>query len=112
VAASDTTWNASIDLVAGLNTILVTGTDAAGSVTLEAAVTRVVSSGSFIGGPVGIADALRALYIAVGVITPTLDDMIRGDVAPMVNGLPAPDGRIGVDDALLILKKVAGLVNF
>jgi hypothetical protein len=111
-ATADTIWNASIDLVAGLNTITVTATDAAGSVTLEAAVTRVISDGSLFGGPVGIADALRALHIAVGVITPTPDDMIRGDVAPLVNGVPAPDGRIGVDDAMLILKKVAGLISF
>jgi hypothetical protein len=85
-------------------------------VTLEAAVTRVISDGSLMGGPVGgpvvMADALKALHIAVGVITPTADDLIRGDVAPQVNGVPAPDGRIGVDDALLILKKAAGLINF
>jgi cytochrome c peroxidase len=111
-SVSDTTWNALIDLTAGVNNIMVTATDAAGSVTLEAAVTRVISDGSLTGGPIGIADALRALHIAVGVITPTPDDLIRGDVAPQVAGVPAPDGRIGVDDALLILKKVAGLVNF
>jgi cytochrome c peroxidase len=116
VAASATTWNATVDLTPGLNNIAVTATDAVGSVTLEAAVTRVISDGSLMGGPVGgpvvMADALKALHIAVGVITPTADDLIRGDVAPQVNGVPAPDGRIGVDDALLILKKAAGLINF
>jgi cytochrome c peroxidase len=112
-AAAATTWSAPIDLAPGLNNIVVTATDAVGSVTLEAAVTRVISDGSLLGtGPVTIADALRALHIAVGVITPTADDLIRGDVAPQVNGVPAPDGRIGVDDALLILKKAAGLINF
>jgi len=75
-------------------------------------VTRFIADGSFFGGTVNISDALRALHIAVGLITPTLDDMIRGDVAPLVNGIPAPDDRIGVDDALLILKKAAGLVSF
>jgi len=111
-ATSDTTWSVTIELTAGPNTITVTGTDALGSVTLTAAVTRTISAGSFSGGPVTIVDALRALHIAVGVITPTADDLLRGDVAPLANGVPAPDGRIGVDDALLILKKVAGLVSF
>jgi hypothetical protein len=112
-ATSDTTWSATIDLAAGPNTITVTGADALGSVTVTASVTRTLSSGSFSGGAaVSIADALRALQIAVGNITPTADDLIFGDVAPQVAGVPAPDGRIGVDDALLILKKVAGLASF
>jgi hypothetical protein len=33
-------------------------------------------------------------------------------VAPLVNGVPAPDSRIDVADALTILKKVVGLVKF
>jgi hypothetical protein len=80
---------------------------------LTASVTRTLSSGSFSGAPaVTIVDALRALHIAVGLITPTADDMLRGDVAPLAAGVPAPDGRIGVDDALLILKKAVGLASF
>jgi cytochrome c peroxidase len=111
-AINDTAWNATIDLAPGQNNITLTGTDVQGSVTLGATVTRFIADGSFFGGTVNISDALRALHIAVGLITPTLDDMIRGDVAPLVNGIPAPDDRIGVDDALLILKKAAGLVSF
>jgi hypothetical protein len=33
-------------------------------------------------------------------------------VAPFVSGIPSPDGKIDLTDALMILKKVVGLVNF
>ena len=51
---------------------------------------------------------LKALRIAVGLVTPTAEERLRGDVAP----LGAPDDRIDVSDALLILKKAVGLVSF
>jgi hypothetical protein len=39
-------------------------------------------------GAVTIADALRALQIAVGLITPTATDLAKGDVAPFVSNKP------------------------
>lgn len=112
-APTTTTWTATIALATGLNSITVTGTDAASNVvTVTAAVTRSISDGSFKGGPVSVADALKALQIAVGLATPSTDDLLRGDCSPLVNGVPAPDGRIGVDDALVILKKAVGLIIF
>jgi len=33
-------------------------------------------------------------------------------VAPLVNGVPQPDGKLDVGDVLLILRKVVGLVDF
>ena len=61
------------------------------------------------GAAATVLDALKALRIAVGIITnPTPADMLHGDVAP----LGAPDGRIDAADALLILKKAVGLVSF
>jgi hypothetical protein len=69
--------------------------------------------GAFKGNGVpDITDALKALRIAVGLVIPSADDMLHGDVAPLVNGVPAPDGKIDVADAPLILKKVVGLINF
>jgi len=63
-------------------------------------------------GRVDVADAIRALKIAVGLIAPTATDMLRGDSAPVgKDGIPVPDSRIKVDDALLILKKVVGLTS-
>ena len=63
-------------------------------------------------GLVTVADALLALRVAVN---PTLMDpkyLVNGDVAPLVNGVPHPDGIIDVSDALLILKKVVGLLSW
>ncbi len=109
-----TTWSATIGLAGGLNTVTATATDIDGNVvTVPASVNVIFSDGCLnCGGAVGIADAVRALQIAAGNITPTVNDLIHGDVAPLVNGVPNPDNRIGADDALLILKKVAGLVSF
>jgi hypothetical protein len=33
-------------------------------------------------------------------------------VAPLVAGVPAPDGNIGVSDLLQVMRKVLGLTSF
>jgi len=60
-------------------------------------------------GQVGIADALMALRASVNLVTPTADELKRGDVAPLLHGVPEPDGKIYINDALLILRKAVGL---
>jgi len=61
-------------------------------------------------GVVDVADALRALKIAVQLVTATAQDKRHGDVAPFDGaGVPVPDNDIGVGDALGILRKVVGL---
>jgi len=70
---------------------------------------KIASDGS---SAVTIADALRALQIAVGLITPTANDLANGDVAPLVNGKPSPNGAINVGDAIVILQKSLGIVNW
>lgn len=67
-----------------------------------------VAGGSVSGGVPTISDALRALQIAVGSITPTADDLQNLDVYPV----GSPDGVIDVNDALFILQRVIGLVVF
>jgi alpha-tubulin suppressor-like RCC1 family protein len=63
-------------------------------------------------GRVDIADALRALQIAVALFEATPAELLHGDVAPLdASGVPAPDGSIGVADALVILRKAVGLVS-
>lgn len=60
-----------------------------------------------------IADALNVLRIAVNLIPATPFDKGHGDVAPLgSNGRPQPDGSIDIRDALLILRKVVGLVSW
>ncbi len=62
-------------------------------------------------GIVDVADALRSLKIAIGLITPTASDQSRGDVGPLVNGKVVADGKIDITDAVLILEKTVGLVS-
>jgi hypothetical protein len=89
----------------GINNITVTSEDPAGNIaTATAALTVVIPDGSFSGGPAKVADALKALRIAVGLASPTSDELLHGDVAPP----GAPDDRIDAADALLILKKAVG----
>jgi glucose/arabinose dehydrogenase len=59
-----------------------------------------------------VADALIGLRIAVGLVTVNQTLLDHGDVAPLLNGAPAPDTLIDVRDALIILKKAVGLVSW
>jgi|GEM_PF-1580057 len=70
---------------------------------------KIVSDGT---STVTIADALRALQIAVGMVAPTANDLQNGDVAPLVNGRPSPNGSINVGDAIVILQKSLGIVSW
>jgi hypothetical protein len=106
-----TNWNAQVTgLATGANNISVTAGDLVGNTAgVTAAITIVQTDGHFgTPGPVNVSDALKALRIAANLVTPTTDDILHGDCAP----LGAPDGVIMVDDALLILRKAVGLVNF
>jgi FtsP/CotA-like multicopper oxidase with cupredoxin domain len=61
---------------------------------------------------VELTDALRALRISAGLDKPTTDERIRGDVAPLVNGIPSPDGVIDNGDVLIILKRLLGIITW
>ena len=63
-------------------------------------------------GSVTIADALLALQISAGNVAVTTAYLKNGDVAPFVELKPVPDGAITVTDALMILRKVVGLVSW
>ena len=97
--------------------ITVTATDQAGnSVTTQRNVIYALSSlpsGDINNdGKVDIADALLALRAAVGIVTPDQAQLAAGDVAPLVNGKPAPDGVIDIADAMLILEKAVGILTW
>jgi len=63
-------------------------------------------------GMVTVGDALVALRFALGLESPTTEDIEHGDLAPLDNqGLPNPDGVINVGDALVILRIALGLVH-
>ncbi len=57
-----------------------------------------------------VADALQALLIATGVVQPTASDLQHGDVAPLVGGKPAPDGKIDIGDVVVILRRAVDLI--
>lgn len=64
-------------------------------------------------GVLDIVDVLRALRIVAGIAEPTVADFIRGDVAPLDgNGRPAPDGVIDMDDVLVVLRRMLGVVSW
>ena len=57
-------------------------------------------------GIVNVGDSLVAMRFALGLLTPTQEDVYHGDTAPLDNqGEPVPDGQITVGDALIILQK-------
>lgn len=59
-----------------------------------------------------IADVQKVLQFALGLATPTADEVINVDVAPLASGKPAPDGNVDGGDALVILEKVVGIVTW
>jgi cytochrome c peroxidase len=108
-------WSCSITgLHPGVNLITVSARDFVSNLsTVSAQLQVILPDGNLKGsGAVDISDALKALRIAVGLVQPSAADLLHGDVAPLVNGAPAPDGRIDIADALTILRKVVGLISF
>lgn len=63
-------------------------------------------------GTVNAADVLLATQITLGLKTPTTNEMLRGDVAPLIDGVPVPDAAFDSADLLLIQRKVFGLIRF
>ena len=115
VTITGNTWSSTLTgLVPGVNGFAVTATDVAGNMAIQSAslVFR-TADGDIDGTPgVGLADALRALRIAAGLVVAAPADLVHGDVAPLRGGLPTQNGAVDVADAQLILRKAAGLVDF
>ncbi len=63
-------------------------------------------------GIVNMIDAMMALRIAAGLDTPTAAELAHCDVAPLVNGVRVPDGKVDLDDVVAILRKSAGLPSW
>jgi hypothetical protein len=71
-------------------------------------------SGNLTGsGTPGVADAVKALRIALGLVTPTDEDKLAMDVAPLgADGRPAGDQLQDLSDVLLILRRAVGVVTW
>jgi hypothetical protein len=114
VTFNGNSWSCAVTLAKGVNSLTVTATDPVGNVTAQtAAVNIIFPDGCFNGTATpAIADALKALRIAVELDPPTTEDIMHGDVFPVDINVAIGDGFITVADALLILKKVVGLPSF
>jgi len=115
--ASDGSFTQTISLPANKNyAITVSATSPAGvTATVQRNIIKsaALPSGDVNGdGAVDVGDALRVLRIAVGLDAATAEDYAAGDVAPLVNGVPAPDGVIDIRDAVVTLRKAVKLVTW
>jgi hypothetical protein len=76
-----------------------------------------VTDGVIIPAPTGappktepqLSDALKSLNFAMKIEIPTPVEILHGDVAPLINGVPHPDGVINLGDTIVILRRVVGL---
>lgn len=62
-------------------------------------------------GAVNVADIQLGLQVLGGTVILSSLQFKHGDVAPLVSGVPAPDGEFGLPDVLLITRKALGF-NF
>ena len=60
-------------------------------------------------GVVDTADVLLATRIVLGTLTPDTNQLLRGDAAPIVSGVPVPDGTINAGDLVVIQRKALAL---
>jgi cytochrome c peroxidase len=114
-SAGGTLWSCTISgLSPGANPVTVIASDAAGDIAARTATLFYAPPDGdlTLDGKVDIADALGTLRVAVGLVQPSAEQKLHADVAPLVNGVPAPNGILDIADALLILRKVVGLVSF
>jgi chitinase len=112
-------WN-SIAAGNGSHTLSVKAYDATGNVSTTSLVTVTVSNNSISqnvitgdingDGIVDVSDALLALQIAVGNVQSAPDELQRGDIAPLINGVPVPNGIIDIGDVIVILSIAAGKI--
>jgi hypothetical protein len=63
-------------------------------------------------GAVNVVDVLQGLQVLQGNRSLDTSQLEQGDLAPLLDGWPQPDGIFNLADALLILRVALGLVNF
>lgn len=112
-AASAAGWAASKPTsftfsAAGARTAYAWAKDAAGNVSSSRSATVTITLPDTTSYTYTIADALLALQIGSGAVTPTAGQATRLDVAPVVNGISAPNGVVNTGDAIVLLSKVVG----
>lgn len=100
-------------LAVGSNTIIVTATDVAGNMAAAPAsmITYFYPGAVNTDGTITVNDALKLLNFVLGLDTPTAEQFIRSDVAPidMTTHQPKPDGKLDIDDVIVMLRRAVGL---
>jgi len=84
-----------------------------GSYLVRKAVAPSVLNGDINGDwQVNAADVLLAQRVLHGQLILSDEQFLRGDVAPLISGVPSPNGVIDLGDVLAISRKALGQVNF
>jgi len=108
-----TNWAFAVtNLIVGNNSIIVTATDSVGNIaSASTSITRVNVGAANSDGVVTVNDALLSLNYVLGLVIPTPEQFIRSDVAPidMTTHQPKPDGKLDIDDVLVMLRRAVGL---
>lgn len=63
-------------------------------------------------GLIDMVDIIFAQQIIMGNMELTSTHLAHGDVAPLVNGIPSPDGLFTLGDVLVLQRKMIGEINF
>lgn len=93
----------------GNKTLYAWAKDSVGNISaFRMATVTVTLPGSTGGTNLSLADALLALQIGLGTVKGTAAQMTHLDVAPVINGVSVPDGKVGTGDAVIILTKIVG----
>lgn len=90
--------------------LLIRTTDAAGNVKVRSLYpTGAVISGE---GEPGLTDVLKLMRFAHGNDRPTAEQLSIGDIAPLRDGKPNPNGIIDANDIILALYRLVGLITW
>jgi hypothetical protein len=93
--------------VSGCGGSLAGATYTTGSVTADCSISVSLAAKLF-----SISDALRTLQLATGGAAVTPADLQLLDVAPVVGGIPAPNGTIDLGDVVVMLEQIVGSVTW
>jgi len=60
-------------------------------------------------GITSIADVLKVLQYATGSVQLSPAELARADIAPIINGVSQPDGKVDIHDVIVFLRRLVGL---
>jgi sugar lactone lactonase YvrE len=106
-ALNPSLWSVTGNL-ANIDLLTVAATDVAGNTSSRKWQIAAPTGDSDADGVLRVSDVLQLLRLVVQEKYDVGTSLASADVAPIINGISAPDGLITIDDALLVLMKVEG----